>query len=405
MSGRMSLRGRHVVVVGAGIGGAATALLCARAGARVTLFERRADPRAVGGGLVLQPNGLAVLYGLDLDERLGRRGRPLSRLRIADAAERPLLDVAVPRFAAGLDHALAVQRGELLAALIDLVAAEPAVDCRFGIHVLEASPAGSVTHRENDGTRTCIGDLVVVADGAHSALRPRDELPARVRAGRRYARGLGRAQVAPGMTEYWTRLGVFGIAPVDHATYFYASTHAGPVAAAVARRDLPAFRAAWARVLPQAGAVLDGVRGFDELDVDDVVRVDCPRWATRRLVLLGDAAHAMAPNLGQGGSSALTDAAVLVWELGQTDDLPAALARYAARRRPAVRAVQTVASWLGALSHVTHPLLRRLRDGAVRRFGGALLGDLGMRFMEQEDPLFLRLAAADPGGNAEPLSA
>src|SRR5690348_5595903 len=59
-----SLDGKHVAVVGGAIGGAAVALLLAGAGARVTLLERVDQPRAVGAGILLQPNGLGVLYGL-----------------------------------------------------------------------------------------------------------------------------------------------------------------------------------------------------------------------------------------------------------------------------------------------------------------------------------------------------
>ena len=92
---------RHVVVVGGGIGGLTAALLLARAGARVTLFEAQPAARTVGAGMLLQPNGLAVLYGLDLDERLLRRGARLERLRVADPAGVPNLDVPVPRFAEG----------------------------------------------------------------------------------------------------------------------------------------------------------------------------------------------------------------------------------------------------------------------------------------------------------------
>ena len=94
----MALQDRHVIVVGAGIGGATTALLCARAGARVTLFEAAAEPHAVGAGILLQPNGLAVLYGLDLDERLPRAGVRVSHLRVADPAGTTILDAPVPRF-------------------------------------------------------------------------------------------------------------------------------------------------------------------------------------------------------------------------------------------------------------------------------------------------------------------
>jgi len=394
----MGLDGRHVVVVGAGIGGTAVALLCARAGARVTLFEQALEPRAAGAGILLQPNGLAVLYGLDLDERLQRRGARLARLRLADAGGATILDVPVPRFADGLDHALVVRRSELLAALIDLVVAEPRVDCCFGTEIYEVSADGSVTHRTPDGPRRVGADLVVGADGVHSRVRKQSRVRTHVSHGFRYVRGLGPEMALEAMTEYWTGLGIFGLAPVDHGTYFYASTHAEPLASAIASQDLGLFRDAWAQALPLAGQALAGVSRFEDLVVNEVRRIDCERWIDGRLVLLGDAAHAMAPNLGQGAGSALVDAAVLAWELAQPGEQEVALARYEARRRPAVRAVQDLTDRLAWLADLSHPTLRWLRDGAVRLVGSWLVGEVPLRLVEQADPLWLRLVATNPAG-------
>jgi len=81
----MDLTGARVTVVGAGIGGMATALLLARVGAAVTLLERSAEIRAVGAGILLQPNGLAVL--LELKGRKRRRG-PVRETAVLDQALR-----------------------------------------------------------------------------------------------------------------------------------------------------------------------------------------------------------------------------------------------------------------------------------------------------------------------------
>jgi len=392
----MSLVGKHVAVVGAGIGGVATALLAARAGARVTLLEREAEPRAVGAGMLLHPNALAVLYGLDLDERLPRRGARVTSLCIADAADGTILAATVPRFADGLDHALVLRRGELLSALLDLAVAEPGVECRFGSEVVEASADGDVTYREPAGRARIRADVVVGADGVHSAVRRHSGLRVRVGHGLRYMRGLGPEVRLAGVTEYWTHLGIFGIAPVPHGCYFYASTEARPVADALAQRDAAYLRDVWQAEVPIAGQVLDSISDIGDLVVSHVFRVDCKRWAAGRIVLLGDAAHAMAPNLGQGSGSALADAVVLVRELVQHADVDAAFARYESRRRPGVRAVQDVADWLGWLSDLTSPLVTPVRDRAVRLIGPWLAGELGMRLVEQQDPLWLRIAARNP---------
>ncbi len=395
------LENRRMMVVGAGIGGTVAAILAARAGADVTLLDRGSASGSADAGMLLQPNGLAVLYGLGLGERLQRRGKRVSHLRVANADDRTLLDAPLPRFADGLDHCLVVRRSDLLGALMDLAAAQPGLERRFDAELREASLEGSLTYLSHHGSSSETCDLVIGADGVHSRVRRRSGIPARVGRTWWYARGIGPALPhVTGMTEYWTKLGVFGVAPLDDATYFYAATHAHPIASALRDRDFEYFRKTWTDALPLAGPVLASSTRFEDLLLTQVVQIACPSWSRGRVVLIGDAAHAMAPNLGQGASSALVDAMVLVWELTQTSDQAEALRRYEARRRSATRVVQRLAAQLGWLSHLTHPALRWLRDGTTRLLGSSAIGNLSMRVVEQTDPLWLRQAAeaTDPAG-------
>jgi 2-polyprenyl-6-methoxyphenol hydroxylase-like FAD-dependent oxidoreductase len=391
----MPLTGTTTVVAGAGIGGLAAALLLARAGASVTLLDRVTDPgRAVGAGILLQPNGLAVLGGLGLGEALSRAGRRagVSTVRRPDGT--PIVSVATPDFGPGLDHVLALRRSDLVAALLDAVAAQPRITTRFGAAVVAAYPDGAVDTAEGRVPANRIpANLVVGADGVNSTVRAGGDFGAHAQAtGARYLRGL--VPRVPLEGEFWTPLGLFGGAPVDATTtYFYAAATAPAVADALARGDPDALRAAWTGVLPAAGPVLAAVAGTDELLVDEVVRVDCARWVDRRLVLLGDAAHAMAPTLGQGANSALVDAAVLAIELSDGGADP--LARYTARRRRPVRRVQDHADRLAVLSGVRSPVLRGGRDAALGVLG-RLSGGAG-RWVQQEDPAALRTAVTHLG--------
>jgi len=343
------------------------------------LLERVREVTAVGAGLLLQANGLAVLSGLDLDEK-PRAGGFLSAgvpVRSADGAV--ISSLPVPDFGEGLDRVLAVRRSALHEALLAAVSAAPGIELRLGVEVRAGESFGT--------------DLVVGADGVSSAVRTGGDFGARVRrTGAVHLRGLV-PLVGDGFAgEWWTASGLFGGAPVDAATqYFYASATAPAVRAAVAARDLTALRRAWATALPAAATVFDAVGSFDDLLVNEVVRVDCARWADGRRVLLGDAAHAMAPNAGQGANSALVDAAVLTEELARTATVEAALAAYAARRRRRVRRVQDAADRLARLAHWRGRTTTRLRDallGFVDRRAG--LAERLVRTTMQEDPAALR---------------
>lgn len=165
-------------------------------------------------------------------------------------------------------------------------------------------------------------------------MRSTGGLQSRVSSGSSYTRTIVPSRASPWFEEYWTPLGSFGQAPLDgDQVYFWAAAHVAGAAEAVARSDLAAFRQEWRRILPAAADLLERVSSVDDLLINTVRRVDCRRWFSGRLVLLSDAAHAMAPNLGAGANSALADGVVLAEELAGAPSVMDALAGYDKRRR------------------------------------------------------------------------
>jgi 2-polyprenyl-6-methoxyphenol hydroxylase-like FAD-dependent oxidoreductase len=346
-----------VVVVGGATGGAAAALLLARAGAPVTLLEKVAQPQAVGAGIAIAENGLAVLESLGLGPAVATVSQPVSAVRIVDAHGRALFVPPGPEPVVRM-----MRRSALQSVLLDALAAEPLIDCRFGVEVTDVTAQGDVMARAGSSGVRLHADLVVGADGFHSQVRARGGFGARIGgSGITYVRALVREGLATGV-EAWTPAGLFGSFPVPDGTYVYASAGSPVCRRAVNQADLASFRAAWASAYPASAPVLDAVARWDDLLVNRVWSVHCPRWANGRLVLLGDAAHAMPPNLGQGANSALVDAAVLLHELRRQGDVASALASYQARRQPAVAWVSSTAARLGRLAELTHPMARLLRD-------------------------------------------
>ena len=379
----MRVEGLKVTVVGGAMGGATAALLLAEAGAEVRLIERIAQPRAVGAGIGLADNGFAVLSALGIGPALERASRVVGQPRIVDGKGRVLL---APRGEVPCVRML--RRSDLYERLLDAVARHPRIRASFGTEVLSADASGTVAVQEEDGARCRhVADLVIAADGAHSKLRAQGSFGATERSGITYARGLLPAGLAL-HEEAWTSEGLFGSFDVADGTYVYFSVAGRAVQRALAVRDVESLRRVWVRAYPACSELVNALE-FDTLLVHRVHEVQCTKWSDGRVVLLGDAAHAMAPNLGQGGNSAIVDAAVLLDELVRHADLQTALVAYERRRKPAVSVVATLARRLGRLAELRQSWLRVLRDRLLLPIANHLTSEGSTARVLQEPPRLL----------------
>ena len=334
----------RVAIVGGATAGAATALLLARDGHEVTVFERVPQPEAVGAGILLQPLGQRVLASLGLAGELEARSSPVRAIDARTRRGRRVLDFAYR----DVDPSVTgwgVHRGVLFDLLWNAlapggVAAEAGVDVRRGRLV-----DGRWVLSTRAGDRGPF-DLLVGADGARSRLRAWSGLAVKD-AGYPYGAIWAIVPDPERLAEdvLWqvydgTRI-TLGVLPtgIAQASLFW-SMRSGAL-----ERALEDGPDAWiARATPYAGWLLplierasgSGILGARYRDV--VVRSPVRVVGRAGIALVGDAAHAMSPQLGLGASLALADAWTLAASIrAHPGHLRDALAAHARARAAHVR--------------------------------------------------------------------
>jgi 2-polyprenyl-6-methoxyphenol hydroxylase-like FAD-dependent oxidoreductase len=355
---------RTVLIAGGGIGGLSLGVALRRAGFSVRVFERAASLRPLGAGITMQTNAILAFRTIGLDAEVAAAGHAMQRGAILDSRGRSLGTMLVSEMAQELGAPMiAIHRAQLQEVLQKALGPEPLT---LGTKVVGyREEPGSVVARLSDGSEVS-GDLLVGADGLRSTVRAQllnDGEP-------RYAgytswRGVCEVPgvAEPSVTsESWGPGLRFGIIPLGQGrTYWFATanTRAGGIDAPDAHSELLPRFGHWhapIRVLIEQTPVTAIVR----TDIHD--RPPVQTWTRGRVVLLGDAAHPMTPNMGQGGGQAVEDAAVLARCLAAEPELSAALARYQALRVPRANGFVSQSRRLGEVGQWENPLACWVRD-------------------------------------------
>lgn len=332
----------RVAVIGCGSAGPATATLLRRQGHEVILFERAPECRPVGAGFLLQPSGIAVLRELGIHDPVTARGARVERLHVVDREGGELLDLRYAELGDGL-HGIGLHRPVLLHGLLEAMR-DAGVELRWGWEIADAVRESGKWRLLSTGGQAADGfDLLVVADGARSTLRgklgfqgidrgypwgahwfiggnrgafPESELHQIVHGTRRLlgflATGSEMAGGEPLVSLFWS------IKLADDA--------------AIRARPLEEWKRTILDLAPRAAVLLDQITDWSQVLTARYGDVAMSRWHGDGVVVLGDAGHAMSPQLGQGVNLALADASCLAGNIAAFP-LAEALARYSRDRK------------------------------------------------------------------------
>jgi 2-polyprenyl-6-methoxyphenol hydroxylase-like FAD-dependent oxidoreductase len=322
----------RVGVVGFGVAGATVAYLLARDGHRVTLLERAPELGPVGAGILLQCSGQEVLRRLGILDEVLSHAAPLEELYARHARGGLLINNRFPDLSPEI-RAYGVHRGVIFTTLSDRVRSQ-AVDVRPACEiVLREDKGDGVTLRDACGRTHGPFDFVIAADGSRSRMRDVCGFKASVTAYNHgtlwiNAPGVGVPGRLLQVVERTRKL--FGLLPLgDGLVSMYWGLPVREFEPTKAR-GLDALKREILTFAPEAEPVLDFVHDFEQLLFTTYRHVHVKKHHDDRVILIGDAAHAMSPHLGQGLNLALVDA----WRLAQAlREQPTPRAAFRAFRR------------------------------------------------------------------------
>ncbi len=367
----------RVAIVGYGTAGQAAAVLLTRDGHDITVFERVATPGPVGAGFLLQPTGLQVLWQMGLLGEVLGYGARTTRLYGDTRSGRAVMDMRY----AGLDRRLCgvgLQRGALFA-ILESAWTHRARGLRAGRAIVSID-AGRGLLQDAAGERFGPYDLLLIADGSASTLRTMVATP---RLDRPYPWGAlwcllpaaGWPHVDELRQRYQSARKMIGLLPVgsrpDDATARLSFFWSLRTDAFERWNDggFESFRNELRELWPQAETVFSGLESPEQLARARYRDTILGQWHHGRAVLIGDSAHAMSPQLGQGVNMALLDALVVRDTLRGAGSVAEALHGYQAQRRRHVRIYQFWSRWLTPLFQSDHDRLASWRDLAFRPMG------------------------------------
>ena len=320
---------RHAEIAGAGLAGLTAAAVLAQRGWSVRVHEQSPELREIGAGIYLFENALRVLEEIGAFEDVAGRAELITDGDLRDHANRLVIRRNERQSVQRLYVAV---RGDLHAALAraaigagaEIVTSSPA---------LAATPDGRLEFAGGMGERA---DLVIGADGVHS--RVRDSLG--------LARSIGDLQDGCGRhliprtqddpvhrtIEVWNGGRRLGVAPASaESVYLFLCCPSTDIGG---RAQQPFDPAEWIRTHPAYAAQLTRIPRHPEGRWLTFYDIRCRSWSRGRVAVLGDAAHAMSPNLGQGACTAMSNALALGQAVTAGPDVPTALRLWEHSERP-----------------------------------------------------------------------
>ena len=361
---------KTIAIIGAGIGGVAAGVALRQAGFDVKVFEKAGQLREAGAGMSLWPNGTGVLRQLGLLAAVAGQGQSGTHFLVRSQTGEVLMEIGT---AEAEMPTICVHRAHLLRVLADALPRE----CLTLEHELaDMQFAGGKARLKFTNGEEFICDGVVGADGIHSRMRGRLARPGKP-VYRGYAIFRGIADVPDNFSighnsESWgagSRFGVLAIGNKKVCWYATVNSASPPLAADWPKERLEQVFSLWHHPIPELIAATEPSAIMMNMACD---RQPARSWSNGPATLIGDASHALTPNLGQGACMAMEDALVLANCLSRGQSVVAGFRLYEAARYPRVRNAIWRSRWLGEVGQWENRAVVLARNIVTRMLPGRI---------------------------------
>ncbi len=360
-----------IAIIGAGIGGLTLAVALQKKGYDVVVYEQAPEFHPLGAGLALAANAIKAFTAIGIADDVIASGCVLKKFRVKDMLGRILSEADSEKISAryGINN-FTIHRADLHHVLISKLKVDT-VQLNHGVSDFQQHDNGvEITFWDNRKVKV---DCLIACDGIHSVIRKK-LIPTSVPRYAGYTCWRGVINDPPGTfnpesaSETWGSRGRFGIVPLsNNRVYWFACINADendPLMKSFDTDDLLYFFQDFHSPIPEII-----MRTPTELlihnDIFDLKPIN--KFSFNRVVLMGDAAHATTPNLGQGAGMAIEDAVVLANCIEHEKDIQQAFINFENKRIKRTTHIVNSSWRMGKVAQLKNPLMISLRNAAMRR--------------------------------------
>lgn len=353
-----------VNIIGAGIGGLTTALTLKQKGLNVKIYESSAEIKPVGAGIIIANNAMQVFQKLGLQDKIEKVGNKISFMKITDTQLNDISVVDLSEYEKKYGvHNIAIHRGELQKILADEIGFEN-INLSKRLSKIEKEELFKLTFEDNT-TFEC--KLVIGADGIKSVVRNQLFEESTLRnANQKCWRGICEIDLPKNyhneLNEAWGKGKRFGFVKIsDKKVYWYALTNANKFSKKTINL-LEVFKEFHTDILKIISAT-----NKEQIILNDIIDLKpIDKWQAENVCLIGDAAHATTPNLGQGACQAIEDAYVLGKLLDEGLAIENTFKQYENLRRKKAHTIVNISWTVGKMAHIENNLGIWLRNKIMR---------------------------------------